>query len=441
MDEDGTNDNTRTIWTLPMDNYFIELLLDQVHRGNKTGKVFSKEAWTKMISLFNDQFGFRHETDVLKNRYKWLRKQYNNIRLLIQSGFSWDEKRHMVTADNNVWDDYIKEHPEMQTYRTKVVPHFSELCIICGHAVADGRYSLSCFDIDYENEAKLSDDQTRPRDDRPKLDWSQKMDEYFIKLMLENVSKGNKVGHTFKSKAWVNMISQFNTKFGYQCGKVVLKIRYNVLRRQYSAINFLLGQRGFSWDAKRHMLMANDRAWKKVIKVHRKYQKYKNKPIPFYIDMCSICRNEDTVNNISPHSLIPENDTAKIGGGISVIDGFKATTSNLGSNKNLRDQQTKCQPEMQQAVQLCNKVPKMEECMTDAIQEMAVAVTTLTKRKNDVNSVSVKDVIRALQAIPDIDEDLLLDACDFLEDERKARMFLALDESLRKKWLMRKLRP
>lgn len=40
----------------------------------------------------------------------------------------------------------------MLSYRARVVPHYNELCIICGHAVADGRYSLSCFDIDFDNE-------------------------------------------------------------------------------------------------------------------------------------------------------------------------------------------------------------------------------------------------------------------------------------------------
>ena len=60
-------------------------------------------------------------------------------------------------------------------------------------------------------------------------------------------------------------------------------------------------------------------------------------------------------------------------------------------------------------------------------------------RKEDRNDISIENAIDALQAIQDIDDELLLDACDLLEDERKAKTFLALDVNLRKKWLLRKL--
>lgn len=76
--------------------------------------------------------------------------------------------------------------------------------------------------------------------------------------------------------------------------------------------------------------------------------------------------------------------------------------------------------------------------MEDAMQEMVAAVTALTKKQN---TFLIEDVIHVLQAMPDMDDDLLLDACDFLEDDNKAKLFLALDPGLRKKWLLRKLRP
>ncbi|XP_057468414.1 uncharacterized protein LOC130757641 [Actinidia eriantha] len=445
MGEDfsSSSENLRTNWTLPMDHCFLELLLEQVNRGNKNGNVFIKEAWTEMIARFNDKFGFKHKTDVLKNRYKWLRKQYSNIKILIQNGFSWDEKQQMVTADNHVWEDYIKAHPDMQTYRAKVVPYYNKLCKICGHAVADGRYSLSSLDVDYENEAKALDDQTLPQSDPAKIDWSREMDEYFIQLMLEQVRKGNKIGRTFKNKAWIDMIVQFNTKFGYQHGKVVLKNRYNILSRQYCTIKYLLSQGGFSWDEKQQMLIADDRVWKKVIKASRNFRRYRNKTMPGYVDMCVICGSEtaNVRSDISPSGLSFEKKTpAKTSGVFAVPEGCQET-SEWGSIKKLTDQQKKRGPDVEVNFHPSNKAQKVDEGIEDAMREIAVAVTILTKKNNDGHCIDTKNVINALQAIPDMDEDLLLDACDFLEDESKARMFLALDQTLRKKWLTRKLRP
>ena len=46
----------------------------------------------------------------------------------------------------------MQAHPDIQAFRTKVVPYYNDLCKIFGHAIADGRYSLSCFDVDFEYE-------------------------------------------------------------------------------------------------------------------------------------------------------------------------------------------------------------------------------------------------------------------------------------------------
>lgn len=106
----NSSERLRTVWTPEMDRYFIELMVEQVEKGNRIDDtLFSKRAWKHMILLFNAKFKFQYEKDVLKNRHKTLRNLYKAVKnLLEQRGFSWDETRRMVTADNTVWDEYIK---------------------------------------------------------------------------------------------------------------------------------------------------------------------------------------------------------------------------------------------------------------------------------------------------------------------------------------------
>lgn len=104
-----TNSRSRTYWQPPMDRYFIELMQEQVRKGSRIDGVFRKQAWMEMIASFNAKFGFNYDMDVLKNRHKTLKRQYNVIKNLLElDGFIWDDARQMVTADDYVWQDYIK---------------------------------------------------------------------------------------------------------------------------------------------------------------------------------------------------------------------------------------------------------------------------------------------------------------------------------------------
>ncbi|KAK6231966.1 hypothetical protein SCA6_002039 [Theobroma cacao] len=453
MEDDSLSDtdNVRANWTPPQDQFFVELLVEQVQRRNKTDHAFKQLAWVDMITQFNSKFGFKYDIDVLKNRFKRMRKQYNEMKILLdQSGFKWDEEVQMVKADNNKWDEYLKAHPDMQSYRTKVVPYYTELCVICGHIVADGRYSLSCFDVDFENEEKGADDKTPSSCDRTKIDWTPTMDQYFLELMLDQVHKGNKVGCTLKKKAWVSMITLFNAKFGLQHSRAVLKNRYKILRSQYASIKTLLTEKGFHWDETQKMVIADDRVWNKYVKEHPEFRRFKNKSMPCYDDMCIICCNESTSaeTRILQCNMSSENGTPgkDIGGrseptiNIKVAKKVhdKVPAPIVGSK--LQEQQNKHQSQMPRTSHQPKRSRSEEDAMANAVREMAFVVTSIKRKKENENA-PTRRVIEELQAIPGIDDDLLLDACDFLEDDRRARMFLALDASLRKKWLMRKLRP
>ncbi|XP_059462446.1 uncharacterized protein LOC132191447 [Corylus avellana] len=384
----------------------------------------------------------------------------------------------MVTADENVWDEFVKAHPDMLSYRARVVPHYNELCIICGHAIADGRYSLSCFDIDFDNE-ETTNVKTPPSDDHSKIDWSQTMDQFFVELMLDQVHKGNKIGHTFKKKAWAGMVTSFNTKFGFHCGGVVLKNRYNILRRHHSSIKILLTQNGFCWDETQQKVVADELLWNKYIKAHHNFRMYRNKVMPYYSDMRIICGDEaTTMKNNTPYCkshlqeethgkknmngkalIISDTDLAADNAGKEALHSCGDKKKNHKSRKNsggdkkkhhsisdgdkniASEQQKRLQPEMcKQTFQQSKRAKRIHDGMADALREMAAVVTSLTRKTKKESSILMEGVVDVLQAMPDMDDNLLLDACDFLEDEKKGRMFLALDASLQKKWLMRKLR-
>lgn len=103
------NERSRTDWTAAMDQFFIDLMLDQLGKGNKIGNTFNKQAWTDMLALFNAKFGPQHGKRVLRHRYKKLWKYYSDVTILLkQIGFSWDDEREMILADDDVWDVYIK---------------------------------------------------------------------------------------------------------------------------------------------------------------------------------------------------------------------------------------------------------------------------------------------------------------------------------------------
>lgn len=485
-----------------MDRYFIELLLEQVGKGNMTDdNCFSKRVWMHMTSLFNAKFKFQYEKDVLKNRNKTLRNLYKAIKsLLDQKGFNWDETRQMVTADNCVWDEYIKIHPDARSYRIKTIPYFSDLCLIYkntfieprgNHVSPDAKVgepemgglldSLNSLatpanDMEQGNnvaeESSLSGENraikiTEPSSvtegaevalheimiyenenepprttmvvpvstlsHRSRTYWQPPMDRYFIDLMLNQVKKGNHVDGIFRKQAWMEMITLFNSKFGFNYDIDVLKNRYKTLKRQYNVIKNLLELKGFFWDDSRQMVTADDCVWQDYIKANTDARQYMTRPVPYYKDLCVICRdlNADERESLSDHNAEPGVASESEDQVVEILP-----MEGSASQKNKRRLENPLNSTNPKKTRQTD-----DKDMAITLHETVSAVSCLLGSKEDEMDSLIENVVRAVQDLPDMDEDLVLDACDFLEDEKKAKTFLALDVKLRKKWLMRKLRP
>ncbi|OVA18483.1 Myb/SANT-like domain [Macleaya cordata] len=483
-----SSDRSRTNWTPTMDRYFIGIMVDQVRRGNKNGNVFRKKAWKQMVVLFNTKFRLQLDKEVLRNRAKKLRIQYIAMKMLLdKTGFHWDDTRQMVTADDSVWDDYLKAHPEARSYRTKTLPNYNDLCVIYGGEPANGRPNHSDHNMNLDNEnpevkndgvsgsshspATSSthedfcvasqgvglDNQAPLSIDRSKTNWTPPMDNYLIDIMIDHVHKGYKIGKTFHREAWMYMLELFNTKFGLQLDKEVLKNRYKKLRTQYNAMSTLLSNSGFRWDETRQLVTADDSVWDDYLKEHPEARSYRTKTVPNYNSLCVIYGNSigDGRYNNSGHDQnlksvpigvfgTPQSPLISASHEDLAIEDMQEESSQSGGSMDIFNGGSNKRPyETPSTSQHSRKSMRSSgNSMLDALREMAVAVTMLANKKKENDTTSpLENVVNALNATPDLDEDLYLDACDLLEDEQKAKMFLALDVTIRKKWLMRKLRP
>lgn len=46
----------------------------------------------------------------------------------------------------------MQAYPDTRPYKTKAVLNFNDLCVIYGYTIADGRYSRSSHDLDFDDE-------------------------------------------------------------------------------------------------------------------------------------------------------------------------------------------------------------------------------------------------------------------------------------------------
>ncbi|XP_071730564.1 uncharacterized protein [Rutidosis leptorrhynchoides] len=410
-------ERSRTHWTPPMDRYLIDLLVDHVNKGNRIGKTFVAQAWIDIVKSFNANFSSNHDKDVLKNRFKHLKRQYNDVNtLLMEPGFSWDDAREMVVAEDHIWDAYIETHTDARCYRVKTVPNYHKLCLIYGQNNTEGRYShlarnATVSSLDEGSNSWIISEA------KENTDWTPEMDECFIELML-NKQMGNKIDNSFDEQIWTEITTLFNERCKLQYDNRALQDRFSYFMKQFNDVENLLNQNGFYWDDPCQMVVANDDVWDAYSKEHPYTTSYKGTVLKHRKDLCVI-----------------------FGGG-----SFEKSTTKSDSQLGIETQETDISNKKKRVKKFSldsgrsSKVQRNNsDDMKEALTDMANVVSKLVNAKTDKNYSAIEKAVDALQAISDIDDDLLLDGCDILEDEKKAKTFLALDASLRKKWLLRKL--
>lgn len=139
--ETQQQEQSRARWTTSLTKILVELMVDQVYKGNKHNNLFNKKAWKYICDEFYKRTSLKWDKEQLKNRYSVLRRQYAIVKsILDESDFSWDETTGTITANDEVWAEYIKKHPDAETVKTGGCPMFKELCTIFAESATNGKH-------------------------------------------------------------------------------------------------------------------------------------------------------------------------------------------------------------------------------------------------------------------------------------------------------------
>lgn len=151
---------------------------------------------------------------------------------------------------------------------------------------------------------------------------------------------------------------------------------------------------------------------------------------------CSIGekRRKDRALNNHDHTELQVrilDDDAGDGDGSSGADSIEASS-----------QQTGTRPSSSSHSQKSLKRRRNSDLMVQIMSTMAANVARIADALSDSRRpICLDQVFDVVQTMPGLDDDFILDACEFLSlDEKMAVMFMKLDERLRKKWLLKKLR-
>jgi len=132
-------------WTAGEEADLVAVLLEQKHAGNQAESGWKPVVWTKVEERLaaNHPNEARKDIKRCKDRWQRLKSEYRLVReLREQSGFGWDEVKHLATAPHDVWERYLASHPKAKPFRKKSFPLYDDIATLVDSVVATGASAL-----------------------------------------------------------------------------------------------------------------------------------------------------------------------------------------------------------------------------------------------------------------------------------------------------------
>ncbi|XP_043717784.1 uncharacterized protein LOC122665698 [Telopea speciosissima] len=132
------NNSVIANWTTVEVNEFVNLMVDNVKKGNNTNSTFNKSGWNDIKVRLEDTVGRPFTKEQLRNKMCKMHTDYSNFKKLLDTtGSGWNQITKTATADNKtVWAMAIQANPKWAKFKKNGLPHWPELQVIFGDSYA-----------------------------------------------------------------------------------------------------------------------------------------------------------------------------------------------------------------------------------------------------------------------------------------------------------------
>ncbi|CAN6869210.1 unnamed protein product [Brassica oleracea] len=142
--------NQYTLWNSEETKVLIELLVEGIQRAWRDSNGIMNKATVehKILPVLNERLGCQKTHKHYLSRIKFLKGQYQCYVDLLNnsSGFGWDPIMKRFVASNEVWNDYLKGHPNHKFLRYDSSEQFDDLKIIFDCETANGSSAIGLGD-------------------------------------------------------------------------------------------------------------------------------------------------------------------------------------------------------------------------------------------------------------------------------------------------------
>ncbi|XP_062119210.1 L10-interacting MYB domain-containing protein-like [Humulus lupulus] len=133
------NNDEASVWTQRHEEIFIELMEEEVLKGNKNTTTFTKQSWKYIKEELCARAKKNYSDMQLRNKYNQLKQKHKDFKpLLKETGMRYNVVTGEVSATDEVWDRLIRVNKSAKRFRKKCYKFYEKLCTIFGDTTATG---------------------------------------------------------------------------------------------------------------------------------------------------------------------------------------------------------------------------------------------------------------------------------------------------------------